>query len=68
MGFEESVTLVKNIAKAIIAVIEIFEQEKVWGMDVITGIKVTCKVAGLVFNIMKVLNDQQGVKFSQCLF
>ena len=58
MGFEENVTLVKNIAKAVIAVIEIFEQEEVWGMDVITGVKVACEVAGLVLNIKKLLDDQ----------
>ena len=50
------VKIVKNIAKAIVAVIEIFEQGGSY-MDLIRIVKVSCKVVGGVVTIILALKD-----------
>ena len=47
MELKDSVKIVKNIARAIVAVIEIFEQKKC-DMDAIGGVKVNGKMLAIV--------------------
>lgn len=56
MEINEILNVVKNIAKAVVAVIEIFEQEKT-KMSIIRIAKVTCKIIGGVLSIVSALSD-----------
>lgn len=61
MEMEEILRVAKNIAKAVVAVIEIFEQEG-FQMGIIRIGIVTCKVVGNVISIVSALKHQHGNK------
>ena len=57
MEMEDFFRVTKNIAKAVVAVIEIFEQIRSGGigMDIIKAAKMACKVVGGVISIVSAL-------------
>ena len=57
MIFTGWIQVVKNIAKAVVAVIEIFEQQGGISMKIIKMFKITCQVVGGIAGIISILRD-----------
>lgn len=57
MAFTGWIQVVKNIAKAVIAVIEIFEQQGGIFMKIIKMFKITCHVVSGIASIISILRD-----------